>query len=92
MEVCIYIYITRMHVIIVHKRTNFITICTPLQRIQNAFDIDSGTSREYVYPIYWHPFKEFSSPFMDLGLSKRLNSASLFVLCCSVWLWLQAYS
>ena len=83
MGVSIYIYV---------KRTHFITIYTRLQRIQNAFKIDSGTSREYVYPIYWHPFKEFSSLFMDLGLSKRLNSASLFVFCCSVWLWLQAYS
>ena len=81
-----------MHIYIYVQRTHFITIYTRLQRIQNAFKIDSGTSREYVYPIYWHPFKEFSSLFMDLGLSKRLNSASLFVLCCSVRLWLQAYS
>ena len=71
-------YITQMHTVVV--------IYTRLQRIQNAFNIDSGKSREYVYPVYWHPFKEFSSFFVDLGPSKRLNSASLFVFCCSVWL------
>ena len=76
----------------IYKTHTVVVIYTRLQRIQNAFNFDSGKSREYVYPVYWHPFKEFSSFFVDLGPSKRLNSASLFVFCCSVWLWLQAYS